>query len=246
MEDEKSLAMLLEAFTARNELKILVHGGGRTATDVAGRLGLETKMVGGRRVTDKDMIDVVTMVYGGLVNKRVVARLQALGCNALGLTGADIDIIRSVRRSPEPIDFGYVGDVEAVRCERVKMLLEAGITPVFAPLTHDGKGQMLNTNADTIASEVAKAMASCYDVTLAYCFEHPGVLQDAANPDSVIARIDRHTFAALAEDGTVSGGMLPKIENCLRAVEAGVSRVVITNVAGLASLSGTIVEADNI
>lgn len=239
VEDDASLDVLLNGFTAIGGHKLLVHGGGRTATDVAARLGIETVMVGGRRVTDAAMLRVVTMVYGGLVNKQVVARLQARGVNALGLTGADMDVVRSLRRPVAEVDYGFVGDVEHVDAERLALLVRSGVTPVMAPLTHDGRGCLLNTNADTIAGEVARALAPLFDVTLVYCFEHAGVLADPMREDSVIPRIDRATFAALREDGTVGGGMLPKLENCLAAVDAGVARVVITRADALAPGQGT-------
>mgnify|MGYP004617117693 FL=1 len=211
-----------------------MHGGGRRATKVAAELGIESHMVGGRRITDAQMLEVVTMVYGGLVNKNIVARLQSLGIDAIGLTGADMDVIRSHKRPlKDGVDFGFVGDVDCVNANRLKTLVDAGMTPVLAPLTHDGNGTMLNTNADTIASATARALARLYDVTLVYCFEKPGVL---ANPDddlSVITTIRRDDFMRLTADGTISGGMLPKIENALDAVEAGVKKVVITKADSL-------------
>lgn len=228
VEDAASLSRLLDDFSALAGPKVLVHGGGRTATDVAARLGIETRMVAGRRVTDGAMLDVVTMVYGGLVNKRIVAGLQARGTDAVGLTGADMDVMRSHRRPAGEVDYGFVGDVDRVNAARLSALLASGAVPVLAPLTHDGGGQLLNTNADTIAGEAAKALAVAYDVTLVYCFEHTGVLADATDADSVIPYIDRALFRTLVADGVVSGGMVPKIENCLAAVEAGVGRVVIT------------------
>lgn len=229
VEDPAQLAVLLEGFRNIEGAKILVHGGGRRATKVAAELGIESHMVGGRRITDAQMLEVVTMVYGGLVNKNIVARLQSLGIDAIGLTGADMDVIRSHKRPlKDGVDFGFVGDVDCVNANRLKTLVDAGMTPVLAPLTHDGSGTMLNTNADTIASATARALARLYDVTLVYCFEKPGVL---ANPDddlSVITTIRRDDFMRLTADGTISGGMLPKIENALDAVEAGVKKVVIT------------------
>ena len=242
VEDEVSLARLMNDFAALEGHKLLVHGGGRTATEVASRLGIETQMVNGRRVTDAGMLEVVTMVYGGLVNKSVVARLQAVGVCALGLTGADVDVIRSHRRTGTTIDYGFVGDVDRVDGERLAALVRSGIVPVMAPLTHDGMGGLLNTNADTIAGETAKALAPYFDVTLKFCFEHAGVLRDAADPDSVIPYIDRTSFDQLVADGTVSGGMIPKIENCLAAVAAGVTRVVITRADQINESTGTIIQ----
>lgn len=222
------LQQLLTDFAQIEGCKILVHGGGRTATDMATRLGIETHMVDGRRITDADMLRVVTMVYGGLVNKTLVAQLQSRGVNAIGLTGADMNVIRSHRRPlKNGIDYGFVGDVDKVDAERLALLLDAGITPVMAPLTHDGEGHLLNTNADTIASETAKAMAARYEVTLIYSFEHAGVLTNPDDEQSVIPTITAETFEQLKADGIVSGGMLPKLENCLAAVAAGVKKVVI-------------------
>lgn len=241
VEDEAQLALLLQGFRQIEGAKILVHGGGRRATKVAAALGIESRMVGGRRITDDRMLEVVTMVYGGLVNKNIVARLQALGVDAVGLTGADMDVIRSHRRPVrDGVDFGFVGDVDCVDAQRLKMLVDAGLTPVLAPLTHDGSGTMLNTNADTIASAAARALAALYDVTLVYCFEKPGVLACPDDDGSVIPVITRADFDRLTADGTISGGMLPKIENALNAVEAGVGRVVITKADCLARAgSGT-------
>lgn len=243
VENPETLNQLLHDFSALPGKKVLVHGGGRTATDMASRLGIETLMVEGRRITDADMLRVVTMVYAGLVNKNVVARLQGCGVNALGLTGADMDVIRSHRRPlKNGIDYGFVGDVDHVDGERLSMLVEAGITPVMAPLTHNGQGDMLNTNADTIAAETAKALAAHYDVTLVYCFEHAGVLTNPDDEESVIPLITREKFEHLKADGTVSGGMLPKIENSLAAVEAGVKRVVITKANKIGTNQGTSIE----
>lgn len=240
VETPETLQALLRQFSALKGLKILVHGGGRTATDVAAQLNIPTQMVDGRRITDAEMLRVVTMVYGGLVNKQVVAQLQASGVNALGLTGADMDVIRSHRRQPVGgVDFGFVGDVDRVDADRLSQLLDSGITPVVAPLTHDGQGCLLNTNADTMAAEVAKALAGRYDVTLVYCFEHAGVLADPDREDSVIHRITRADFERLKAEGVVSGGMLPKLENCLAAVDAGVKRVVITRADALKEGRGT-------
>ena len=191
VEDEQQLDRLLKDFSAIEGRKVLVHGGGRRATKVAAQLGIETQMVNGRRVTDKEMLEVVTMVYGGLVNKNVVARLQAEGVNALGLTGADMDVIRSHKRPVKDcIDYGFVGDVDKADGDMLHTLIEAGVVPVMAPLTHDGHGDILNTNADTIASETAKALAKHYDVTLTFCFEKKGVLANPDDDESVIPVIN--------------------------------------------------------
>ena len=240
VEDEAQLSQLLKDFSAIKGNKVLIHGGGRRATQVAASLGIESKMVGGRRITDADMLSVVTMVYGGLVNKNLVARLQANGVNALGLTGADMDVIRSHKRPiKNGVDFGFVGDVDCADGEMLSRLIKAGITPVMAPLTHDGQGHILNTNADTIASETAKALAPYYDVTLIYSFEKKGVLRNPDDDDSVIPTITRADFEQYKADGTISGGMLPKIENALSAIDAGVSRVIITLATAIDGESGT-------
>jgi acetylglutamate kinase len=240
VEDEAQLTQLLKDFSAIEGKKVLIHGGGRRATQVAASLGIESKMVGGRRITDADMLSVVTMVYGGLVNKNLVARLQANGVNALGLTGADVDVIRSHKRPiKDGVDFGFVGDVDRADGKMLSHLIEAGITPVMAPLTHDGEGHILNTNADTIASETAKALAPYYDVTLIYSFEKKGVLRNPDDDDSVIPTITRADFEQYKADGTISGGMLPKIENALSAIDAGVSRVIITLATAIDGHSGT-------
>lgn len=242
VEDEAQLATLLKDFSDIKGRKVLVHGGGRRATQVATRLGIESRMVGGRRITDKDMLEVVTMVYGGLVNKRLVAMLQANGVNALGLTGADIDIIRSHKRPlKDGIDFGYVGDVDRADGEKLRQLVELGITPVIAPLTHDGNGNILNTNADTMAAETAKALGSYYDVTLIYCFEKAGVLANPDDESSVISEITHTDYPRLVADGTISGGMLPKIENALAAIDAGVKQVIITKSTAIDGAHGTVI-----
>lgn len=242
VEDETQLTQLLKDFSAISGRKVLIHGGGRRATQVAASLGIESKMVGGRRITDADMLSVVTMVYGGLVNKNLVARLQANGVNALGLTGADIDVIRSHKRPlKDGIDFGFVGDVDKADGQMLSRLIEAGITPVMAPLTHDGQGNILNTNADTIASETAKALAPFYDVTLIYSFEKKGVLSNPDDDNSVIPTITRADFERYKADGTISGGMLPKIENALSAIDKGVNRVIITLATAIDANSGTII-----
>jgi acetylglutamate kinase len=242
VEDETQLTQLLKDFSAISGRKVLIHGGGRRATQVAASLGIESKMVGGRRITDADMLSVVTMVYGGLVNKNLVARLQANGVNALGLTGADIDVIRSHKRPlKDGIDFGFVGDVDKADGQMLSRLIEAGITPVMAPLTHDGQGNILNTNADTIASETAKALAPFYDVTLIYSFEKKGVLSNPDDDNSVIPTITRADFERYKADGTISGGMLPKIENALSAIDKGVNRVIITLATAIDGNSGTII-----
>ncbi len=237
VEEKESLDSLLRDFAAIDGFKLLVHGGGRSATKVAAQLGIETLMIDGRRVTDDAMLDVVTMVYGGLVNKKVVARLQSLGIDALGMTGADMDIIHSHKRLVKSVDYGWVGDVDRVNGEALSALLRSGVVPVIAPLTHDGEGHLLNTNADTMAAETAKGLAPFFDVSLVYCFEKPGVLRNENDDESVIAEIDPALFASLKEEGIVTGGMLPKLENAFNALDAGVSEVVITRASALDDLS---------
>ena len=243
VEDSEQLARLLKDFAAIPGKNVLVHGGGRRATKVAAALGIESKMVNGRRITDADMLEVVTMVYGGLVNKNLVAKLQANGVNALGLTGADMDVIHSHKRPlKDGIDFGFVGDVEHANGKMLQTLINEGITPVMAPLTHDGKGNILNTNADTIASETAKALAPYYDVTLIYSFEKKGVLSNPEDDDSVIPVITHADFERYKADGTVAGGMIPKLENALAAIDAGVKEVIITLATAIDGKHGTVIK----
>lgn len=252
VEDEATLTQLLKDFSAIEGPKVLVHGGGRSATKIAAQLGIESTMIGGRRVTDAEMLRVVTMVYGGLVNKNIVARLQACGINALGLTGADMNVMLSHKRplkkvtmddgSEQMVDFGYVGDVDKCDGKMLATLIEQGVTPVMAPLTHDKQGNLLNTNADTIAGETAKALAPYFDVTLIYSFEHAGVLTDPDDEASVIPLITADTFAQLKADGTVSGGMIPKIENALEAISNGVKQVIITKADAIDGKHGTVIK----
>jgi acetylglutamate kinase len=240
VEEEASLASLLKDFSRIAGNKILVHGGGKTATQLAERLGIVTKMVEGRRITDAETLKVAAMVYAGLVNKNVVAGLQALGNNAIGLTGADLDIIRAVKRPVKEIDYGFVGDINWVNATALTELLNDGAVPVIAPITHDGKGSLLNTNADTIASELATSLSSRYEVRLIFCFEKNGVLMNEADEKSVIMEIDPKQFEELKAKGIISGGMIPKLDNGFNALKRGVNTVVITNTSGLSGgLSGT-------
>ncbi|MCQ2146504.1 MAG: acetylglutamate kinase [Bacteroidales bacterium] len=241
VEEPETLADLLSRFARMEGLKVLVHGGGRSATKIAAQLGIESQMVGGRRITDAETLKVVTMVYGGLVNKNIVAKLQALGVNALGLTGADLGYMTSDKRPVKDIDYGFVGDVKTVDSSVIAKLIADGVVPVLAPLTHDGKGNMLNTNADTIAAEAAKALSSHFEVTLTYCFEKKGVLLNPDDDDSVISEITKEDFRKYVEDGTVAGGMIPKLENAFDAISKGVSKVVITKATELGNNSGTVI-----
>ena len=224
VEEESTLNQLLADFSAIGGYKLLVHGGGRSATRLAAQLGIESKMVNGRRITDAETLKVVTMVYGGLVNKSIVAGLQAKGVNAIGLTGADMNVICSVKRPVKDVDYGFVGDVEKVNANFLAALIRQGIVPVMAPLTHDGKGSMLNTNADTIAGETAKALASLFD------------------DDSVIPVITPEEFKDFVAQGIIQGGMIPKLENSFSAIDAGVSQVVITLASAISEGSGTVIK----
>ncbi len=239
VEQPDTLEKLLNDFRTIPGYKVLVHGGGRSATALSARLGIESKMVDGRRITDAETLKVVTMVYGGLVNKNIVAGLQAKGVNAIGLTGADCNVMSAVKRPVKDIDYGFVGDVTSVNAPFLASLLEQNIVPVLAPLTHDGNGQMLNTNADTIAAEAAKALSGFFKVTLVYCFEKPGVLLRPDDDTSVIPYISYYDFPRLVDDGTISGGMIPKIQNAFNALNAGVSSVLITSASSLDTLEGT-------
>ena len=230
VEEESTLNQLLADFSAIGGYKLLVHGGGRSATRLAAQLGIESKMVNGRRITDAETLKVVTMVYGGLVNKSIVAGLQAKGVNAIGLTGADMNVICSVKRPVKDVDYGFVGDVEKVNAN------------FLAALIRHGKGSMLNTNADTIAGETAKALASLFDVTLVYCFEKKGVLRDENDDDSVIPVITPEEFKEFVAQGIIQGGMIPKLENSFSAIDAGVSQVVITLASAISEGSGTVIK----
>ena len=242
VEEEATLNQLLADFSAIEGYKVLVHGGGCSATKLAAQLGIESQMVNGRRITDAETLKVVTMVYGGLVNKNIVAGLQAKGVNAMGLTGADMNVIRSVKRPVKDVDYGFVGDVEKVNAELLGNLIRQGVVPVMAPLTHDGQGSMLNTNADTIAGETAKALAQLFDVTLVFCFEKKGVLSDENDDDSVIPVITPELFKEYVEKGIIQGGMIPKLENSFSAIDAGVSQVVITLASAIHQQGGTIIK----
>lgn len=224
----------------------LVHGGGKIATEIAARLGIETVMEGGRRITTASMLDVVTMVYGGLVNKQLVAYLCHAGKTAVGITGADADCIRSEKRPVTTVDYGFVGDIVHTNDEFLLQILAHGFMPVIAPLTHDGKGTMLNTNADTIASAVATALAKTRDTRLWYCFEKKGVLADPTNDDSVIESITPSQAKRMVESGAIAKGMLPKLENAFYALQNGVKHVRITSAEEIASALAGAVTGTNI
>lgn len=241
VEDAAAVGAFLDGFAALEGPKVLVHGGGRSATALAARLGVPTVMVGGRRVTDAAMLRIVTMVYAGEVNKTLVAALQARGVNALGLCGADLGWMRSVRRPAAEVDYGFVGDVCSVDTAILRDLIAHGVVPVLVPLTHDGRGQLLNTNADSIASEAAKAFARDFDVTLTFCFEHAGVLRDPSDAGSIIPRISRDDYRTYLDQGVISGGMIPKLDNAFAAIDAGVREVVITRWDALQPGQGTLI-----
>jgi acetylglutamate kinase len=225
IDNPSALASFLQDFASLNGPKLLVHGGGKIATQMAASMGIESQMIEGRRVTDEETLRIVTMVYAGWINKTIVAELQGISCNALGLTGPDGRIVLSKKRSSTPIDYGFVGDIVSVNAESLSGLVQAGFSPVFAPITADTAGQLLNTNADTMAQALAIALSSTYDVTLTYCFEKKGVLMDPSDDDSVISSINPASFIDLKEKGIVSAGMIPKLENALKAISAGVSVV---------------------
>lgn len=237
IDSPEATARFVEAFAALEGPKLLVHGGGKLATRLAAQLGIESRMVDGRRITDRETLDVVTMVYAGLINKRLVAALSAAGCRAIGLSGADGDAVTSVRRAAGAVDYGYVGDIAegGVNVELLRTLLDAGLTPV----ARDGRGTLLNTNADSVASAVAVAASRIAPTQLVFCFEKAGVLRDVEDERSVIAEITPDTYAALRAEGAISAGMLPKIDGALRAVASGVESVVIKQAEALLDAGGT-------
>ncbi len=238
VDDETKLSSFLQSFAVVEGRKIFIHGGGKVATKIGESLGIESKYVDGRRITDAATIDLVTMVYAGLINKKVIAQLQALGCNAIGVTGADGNLIPASKRPVKEIDYGFVGDVKSdkINAESWSSLLDHGFIPVVAPITHDGNGQLLNTNADTIAQEVAKAMSSLYDVSLIYSFEKAGVLLDANDDATVISNIDPSSYEQLKTEGKIFAGMIPKLDNAFAALNSGVKKVVIGKAEQLKNL----------
>lgn len=242
IDNPEALKRFLEEFAALPGAKILVHGGGKLATRLAERLELKVQMVDGRRITDKGTLDVVTMVYAGLINKQVVAGLQAAGCNTLGLSGADGNAVTARRRDPNPVDYGFVGDIERVDSGLLRRLLEGGITPVFSAIMHDGQGTLLNCNADSVASAIALGAAEIAPADLVFCFEKNGVLRDPEDDTTLIREITAETYAPLKADGIVSKGMIPKIENALKAVEKGVRSVTIKHSENLLNEIGTTIK----
>lgn len=232
LDDENQLSSFLNDFAKIKEKKILVHGGGKIATELSRQLGIEPKMIDGRRITDAETLKVVQMVYGGLLNKNIVAQLQARKCDAIGLSGADGNIILAKKRVAE-IDYGFVGDIKKVDAKKISSLLNSGFIPVIAPLTHDGKGQTLNTNADTIAAAVAAAAAKKFETTLIYCFEKSGVLKNVEDEKSVIEKINSKEYGQLKRNGVISKGMIPKLDNAFDALKKKVKSVVICHARGL-------------
>jgi acetylglutamate kinase len=229
VEDSSSLNALLDQFSRISGNKILVHGGGHTATEIAAKLGIETQMVDGRRVTGKSMLEVVTMVYGGLVNKKIVAQLQARGCNAIGLSGADLNLISARIRPVQDIDYGFVGDIKDVNSRELRLLIAENVVPVISPLTHDGKGQLLNTNADTIAAELATELANYFSVYLFFCFEKRGVLLNPDDDSTLLHELSAAEFQQHQNNKIINSGMIPKLENGFLAKRNGVKEVLITN-----------------
>lgn len=236
IDDEARLQDFLAAFAALKEYKILVHGGGKLATRMAADLNIPQQMVDGRRITDAETLKIVTMVYAGLINKSIVASLQRFHCNAIGFSGADGNLIRSRKRGTEKMDYGFVGDVEEVNAGLLSNLINNGYTPVASPITHDGKGQLLNTNADTIAQEIATALADNYEVNLVYSFEKKGVLTDVDNEDSLIPVLDPAAYNRYREEGKIFAGMIPKLDNAFSAIGSGVHKVIIGKAEELAAL----------
>lgn len=235
IEDDADLEQALNNFAQLEGLKILVHGGGKLATQLAQKMGIKTKMIQGRRVTDAQTLEIITMVYGGLVGKTIVSKLQAKQCNAISLSGADLNSIQSLKRPVKEHDFGFVGDISKVNAQSFTTLLNAQITPVCCAITHDGNGQLLNTNADTIASEIAIALSSEYEVALYYCFEKKGVLRNVLDENSVITDIDPSSYKNLIAQGIIADGMLPKLHNCFHALENKVQHVYVGSIAMLAN-----------
>lgn len=227
IDNHEKLKGFLKLFAAIKEPKILVHGGGKLATQMAGQLGIQQQMIEGRRITDAETLKVVTMVYAGYINKNIVAQLQACGCNAFGLSGTDGNVIAAHKRTHASIDYGFVGDVDAVNSKLLKTLLQQAFTPVVCPITHDGKGQLLNTNADTIAQEVAKALSREFKVQLIYSFEKAGVLLNAEDDSTIIKSINPSYYLQLKEEGKIFAGMVPKLDAAFAALQSGVDKVII-------------------
>jgi len=242
VDNPEVLDQFIDVFTQLEGAKILVHGGGKIATKISASLGIEAQMVNGRRVTDKETLKVVTMVYAGLVNKNIVSKLQSKKVNALGLSGADANVIRSHKRTGSEVDYGFVGDVDEVNTDFLSKLINDNIIPIMAPITHDAQGQLLNTNADTIASELAVGLSSSYEVQLTYCFELPGVMRDINDKNSIVKEINSETYASLITEGIIVDGMIPKLDNSFNAINKGVDSVRICHALNLNSTTGTVLK----
>ena len=239
IDDPQLLTAILKTFAAIKGPKLLVHGGGKKATAWSKKLGYSSKMIEGRRVTSAEELEVVTMVFAGLINKDIVAKLQSMRCEAIGLSGADANLMLARKRNPKPVDYGWVGDVEQVNGAFLHMLIQQGMAPVCCALSHDGQGNMLNTNADTVAQELAVALSEFYEVELVFCFEKKGVLMDVDDESSVISHINPQSYQQLLAEGTIHSGMIPKLENAFKALGKGVSRVILGDTDAIAGTNGT-------
>ena len=247
IDDEQALQQFLVSFSSIKNKSILIHGGGRLATDLAEKSGIKQQLKDGRRITDAETLKIVTMVYAGLINKNIVAQLQAHGMNAIGITGADANAILAHKRTGSETDYGFAGDIDEVNTRQFTQWLEAGLVPVVAPITHDKKGQLLNTNADTLATAIAVALSKSFSVQLVFCFEKPGVLADSNDLSSVISSLDKDAFHKLKSEKKIHSGMIPKLDNAFNAVNAGVKSITIGNAEELEKLlnnkSGTLIHA---
>jgi acetylglutamate kinase len=240
IDDENKLEKFLSDFSSIKNAKILIHGGGKIATEICNKLNITTTMNQGRRITSTENLEVITMVYAGLINKKIVSKLQGNGCNALGLSGADANCIQALKRSTQPVDYGWVGDIQTINNTAINLFLENGIIPVFCAVSHDGNGQLLNTNADTIAAEISISLSELYEVELIYFFEHKGVLTNMADKNSFIPEINNEKYETLIQQKTIKDGMLPKLENGFYALNNKVKRVVIGNqIEGISPINCT-------
>ncbi|HEY4877369.1 MAG TPA: acetylglutamate kinase [Puia sp.] len=236
IDDEKKLSSFLQSFSSIQSHKILIHGGGRLATKLADTLGVQQRLIDGRRITDAETLKIVTMVYAGFINKNIVSQLQSKNCNAIGLCGADANIIQAHKRIHPSIDYGFVGDIDKINAVQLKQLINSGLTPIIAPITSDAEGQLLNTNADTIAQEIAKAMSEYYNVQLIFSFEKSGVLLDVNDENSVIKKLTSQYYLELKTNTKIFAGMIPKIDNAFAALNSGVKKVIIGNAQKLNDL----------
>ncbi len=244
IDDTKNLHQALDFFSQIPDYKILVHGGGKLATQLAKRLNIKTQMIDGRRVTDADTLQIVTMTYAGWINKQLVAKLQARGVTTIGLSGADLNVLQAHKRANNGVDYGFVGDINHVNTAQLEGLLKLGITPIFCPITHDNQGQLFNTNADTIAAEIAKALSKIFDVTLQYCFEKKGVLSDVNDENSVINNIQFSDYEYFKSKKIIHSGMIPKLDNAFTAIQFGVKKVVIGDLNCINGSGGTILNSE--